>query len=128
MPAELTKGPFSLDEAGKAGLTLGALKGRAWRRLGFELYCRAGLPVDHWAMLSAWRRVLPPEAVFAGATAAYLHGFDLEPTPPVEIQVPATLACAAGGSRPEVVTAQVRETLATPGVAERERFELSMGQ
>lgn len=38
-------------------------------------------------MLSAWRRLLPPETVFAGATAAWLHGLDLEPANPVEVAV-----------------------------------------
>jgi hypothetical protein len=44
---------------------------------------------DPWLTLSAWRRVLPPEAVFAGASAAWLFGLDLEPVDPVEIIVPA---------------------------------------
>ena len=88
IPAELTERPFSLDEARKAGLTLSALKGRAWRRLGYELYCWSELEVDAWSLLSAWRKVLPSGAVFAGATAAWLLGLDIEPTRPVEIRVP----------------------------------------
>jgi hypothetical protein len=40
--------------------------------------------------LSAWGRVLPRETVFVGATAAWLHGLDLEPTNPVEIALPAS--------------------------------------
>jgi uncharacterized protein DUF559 len=88
VPAKLTKGPFSLDEARRAGLTLSALRGRAWRHLGYQLYCWTEVQVDHWSLLSAWRRVLPSEAVFAGASAAWLLGLDIEPTHPIEIQVP----------------------------------------
>jgi very-short-patch-repair endonuclease len=39
-------------------------------------------------LLTAWQRLLPPDAVFAGATAAWLHGVDLKPAEPVEIVVP----------------------------------------
>ena len=46
------------------------------------------MPEDPWLTLQAWRRVLPSEAVFAGATAAWLFGIVLNPTDPVEIQVP----------------------------------------
>jgi very-short-patch-repair endonuclease len=34
--------------------------------------------------------VLPPATVFVGATAAWLHGLDFEPTNPVEVAVPAS--------------------------------------
>ena len=61
---------------------------RAWRRLGAELYCCSGLRENPWLLLSAWRRLLPPETVFAGVTAAWLFGLDLDPTQPVEIVVP----------------------------------------
>ncbi len=71
-----------------AGLTLSSLRGKAWRRLGAELYCWEGLRADPWLLLSAWGRLLPPDAVFAGATAAWLWGLDLGPIDPVEIIVP----------------------------------------
>jgi hypothetical protein len=38
IPPELTRGPFFLDEARDAGLTLSALSGKSWQRLGAELY------------------------------------------------------------------------------------------
>ena len=88
IPPELTKRPFSLKEARKAGLTLSSLRGRAWRRLGAELYCWQGLRPDSLLVLSAWRRLLPLDAVFAGATAAWILGLDFDPTSPVEIVVP----------------------------------------
>jgi very-short-patch-repair endonuclease len=90
IPPELTRRPFTLDEARKAGLTLSALSSKAWQRVGAELYRWKELPEDPWLTLSAWRRVLPPEAVFVGATAAWLHGLDLEPVDPVEVAVPAS--------------------------------------
>ena len=88
IPLELTRRPFSLEEARAAGLTLSSLRSKAWRRLGTELYCWTGLPEDPWLLLSAWQSLLPREAVFAGTTAAWLIGLDLDPTNPVEIVLP----------------------------------------
>lgn len=88
IPPELACGPFTLDEGRAAGLTLDALSGKTWRRLGAELYCLAETAHDPWLLLSAWQRLLPAKAVFAGPTAAWLLGLDLEPTAPVEIVVP----------------------------------------
>jgi very-short-patch-repair endonuclease len=39
-------------------------------------------------VLSAWQRQLPPDAVFAGKTAAWLFGLDLDPLNPIELIVP----------------------------------------
>jgi len=75
-------------EARVAGLTSSALTGQSWQRFGAQLYRWAQLPEDPWLTLSAWRRVLPSETVFVGATAAWLLGLDLEPTNPVEIAIP----------------------------------------
>ncbi len=77
-----------MEEARKAGVTLSGLRGKAWRRLGAELYCWSGLREDALLVLTAWRRVLPPESVFAGATAAWLLGLDMSPIDPIEIVVP----------------------------------------
>jgi hypothetical protein len=71
-----------------AGLTLSSLRSKAWRRLSRELYCWTGWREDPLLVLSAWQGLLPREAVFAGATAAWLSGLDLEPTDPVEIVLP----------------------------------------
>lgn len=56
--------------------------------MGVGLYRRAEQSDDPLLTLSAWRRLLPNDAVFAGATAARLFGLDVEPTKPVEIVVP----------------------------------------
>ena len=82
--------PFSLREARAAGLTLSALRGRAWRRLGSQLYCWEGVKEDAWLKLVAWKELLPREAVFSGATAGWLLGLDLDPINPVEIVIPSS--------------------------------------
>lgn len=87
IPRELTQGPFSLKEARAAGLSPTSLRGRSWRRLGAELYCLVGLADDPWELLSAWLRVLPEGAVFAGPTAAWLYGIDVDPVHPIEVVV-----------------------------------------
>lgn len=88
VPEELKHRPFSLEEARDHGLSLSALKGRSWKRLGSELYCWTELPPDPWLILSAWHRSLSRDAVFGGATAAWMLGLDFDPTTPVEIVVP----------------------------------------
>ena len=90
IPRDLLRQPFTLEEARNAGLTLDALAGTSWRRLGTELYCWRGWREDPWQLISGWRRVLPKEALFAGRTAAWLHGIDLDPIHPIEVIVPAT--------------------------------------
>jgi very-short-patch-repair endonuclease len=77
-----------LEEARRAGLTLSSLRGKAWRRVGAELYCWEGLRNDPWLQLSALHRTLPAEAVFGGATAAWMFGLELDPIEPVEIIMP----------------------------------------
>lgn len=87
VPTELTRQPFTLEEAFEAGLTKSQLKGSSWHRIGSKLYCRRGMPGDHWKLLSAWQRRLPAEAVFVGTTAAWMLGLDFRPDDPVEIAV-----------------------------------------
>lgn len=88
IPQQLTKRPFSLREALACGVSLSSLKGKAWQRLGHELYCWIGLPNNPIAVLAAWQRRLPRAAVFGGATAAWLFGLDLAPLDPIEVLVP----------------------------------------
>jgi very-short-patch-repair endonuclease len=78
-----------LTEARAAGLTKSSLKGSAWRRLGAELYCWSGLTEDPWQVLRAWQDSLPADAVFSGATAAWIWGLDCKATDPVQVVVPA---------------------------------------
>ena len=90
IPPELTRQPFSLDEARDAGITKSALRGKAWKRIGPELYRCTDQLEDPLLTLKAWQRVLPPETVFIGASAAWLHGLDTEPTKPIEVAHPTT--------------------------------------
>ena len=39
-------------------------------------------------MVEAASRRLPPDAVFSGLTAAWLHGLDVDPTDPIEFTIP----------------------------------------
>ena len=88
IPPEFKLRPFSLQEARDAGLSLRSLSGRSWRRISAGLYRWSELPNDPLSTLCGWRRVLPADAVFAGASAAWLFGLDVEPTDPVEVVVP----------------------------------------
>jgi very-short-patch-repair endonuclease len=87
IPAVLRLRPFTLDEARDAGVSRKCLSGPSWRRIGSELYCWRGWAEDPLALLRAWERRLPPGAVFAGTTAAWLLGAGLNPMP-VEVVVP----------------------------------------
>ena len=87
IPPQLTHGPFTLAEARAAGLTLSALKGKAWQRLGNELYCSRGWRRDPWAILAAWNRMYP-EVIFSGLTAAWMHGLDCDPVTPAHVIAP----------------------------------------
>jgi hypothetical protein len=75
--------PFTLDEARSAGVSFEMLRGKAWRRIGRGLYCSAGWREDSWQLLHAWHRHLR-NVVFTGLSAAWLHGFDVDPCHPVE--------------------------------------------
>ena len=90
IPDELTLRPFTLQEARARGISRTALSGRSWRRLGPELYCWTGWIEDPWDLLWAWLGLLPESTVFAGTTAAWLHGIDLDPVHPIEIIVPSS--------------------------------------
>src|SRR2546423_9917433 len=88
IPDELTHGPFSVDQARLAGLTRWQLQGKSWRPLGNGVYVLAALPESPMLSLAAVRRRLPPEAVFSGRTAAWLHGLDVSPCDPIEVTIP----------------------------------------
>jgi hypothetical protein len=90
VPPELTKGPFTVEEAHRHGVSRAQLLGASWRRLGRGIYAWheiAGAPMTR---LIAARLRLPDAAVFTGRTAAWLHGLDIEPGCPIEAAVPST--------------------------------------
>jgi hypothetical protein len=88
VPLELTKKPFTIEEARRAGLSRWHLEGSSWRRLGPEVYAWVGLPDTPPIRLAAAQLRLPRSAVFSGLTAAWLHGLDVEPCNPIEVTLP----------------------------------------
>lgn len=88
LPDQLLRGPFTVEEAKRAGLSRWHLEGASWKRLGPETYVWVGLPDDPIHHLGAAMRRLPSGAVFSGHTAAWLHGIDVAPCKPVEATVP----------------------------------------
>lgn len=88
MPPELTRGPFTVAEARRAGLARWHLEGASWRRLGLGLYVWAALAERPNVKLEAVRLRLSASAAFAGRTAAWLHGLDVAPCDPIEVILP----------------------------------------
>jgi hypothetical protein len=88
VPAQLTRGPFTLADAARCGISRDQLTGKTWRRVGPALYCWVGWAVDSLAILRAVAASRPPAAVFSGRTAAWLHGLDLPPCDPIEVTIP----------------------------------------
>lgn len=88
IPRELRTGPFTLSEARAAGISHRCLSGKSWRRLASELYCWVEWKEDPWPVIRAWHRLLPPDFVFGGATAAWLWGIDMSPINPIHVVVP----------------------------------------
>src|SRR5256885_7926401 len=88
IPPQLKLRPFTLSEALAAGVSRTSLTGKSWRRLASGLYCWVGMQDDPWRLLSGWATILPRKTVFAGPTAAWLHGLGADPVHPVEVIVP----------------------------------------
>ena len=63
--------------------------------------------MDHWKRLAAMQR-LQPNATFAGATAAWMHGLDADPIHPIEVVLPAGSAIR---SRPGLTVHHTNVTL-----------------
>ena len=88
IPKALSQGPFTLDDARRAGLKRWHIEGQAWRRLGPRTYASANAAQSPLIELEAASLRLPPRAAFSGLTAAWLHGLDVTPCDPIEITVP----------------------------------------
>jgi very-short-patch-repair endonuclease len=84
----LKAGPFTLEEARRAGVSPTALRGSSWIRLHHGLYCWSGLIQDPWKKLTVFQRLLPTGAIYSGCTAAWALGMDLDPFDPIEVVVP----------------------------------------
>jgi hypothetical protein len=90
IPPELTKGPFTVEEARRHRVSRAQLLGASWRRLGGGLYSWREIADAPITRLIAAKRRLPDTAVFTGPTAAWLHGLDMTPCNPIEAAVPKT--------------------------------------
>ncbi len=88
IPVELTRAPFTLDEARREGIDRWRLRGKAWSRIGPATYIHSGVHDTPLVRLVAASRRLPAEAAFSGLTAAWLHGLDVEPCEPIQATVP----------------------------------------
>ncbi len=95
IPRALSRGPFTLDEAERAGLRRWHLDGRAWRRLGPRTYVSSRKTETRLLLLEAASRRIPPGGAFSGMTAAWLHGLDVAPFEPIEMTVPKSAGVAS---------------------------------
>lgn len=88
LPKQLLRGPFTIRDARRAGLTRWQLESLAWTRLGPSTYVSSALRDEPMHRLAAVMRRLPRGAAFSGLTAAWLHGMDVAPCDPIEATVP----------------------------------------
>ena len=88
VPAQPTRGPFTVADARRAGLDRWHLEGASWRRLGPGLYAWAKLAETPVLILEAARLRIPQAAAFSENTAAWLHGLDVSASEPVEAILP----------------------------------------
>jgi len=88
IPTELTRAPFTLDDARRHGFDPWRLRGHVWSRVGPGTYIHSGISETPLVQLQAARRRLPADAAFSGLTAAWLYGLDVEPCDPIEVTVP----------------------------------------
>lgn len=95
IPMELMRGPFTVAEAARAGVTWDQLQGPTWTRISTGFYVLASLASEPMSLLLAVRRRLPAAAAFAGRSAGWLHGLDLPPCDPVEVIVPRATGVAS---------------------------------
>src|SRR6266581_498931 len=116
VPAELTSRPFTLDEARTAGLSLSALRGKSWQRVGSRLYRWSGGPADRWNLIDAFRRDLPRSAVFVARTAAWMHRLDVDPANPVQVALPMNCRLITRAGLEVRHSDVTRETLEVDGI------------
>jgi very-short-patch-repair endonuclease len=122
VPAQLTRRPFTVAEAERAGLSRRQLRGKSWKRVGIGLYAWIGLATDPVLELAAILCRLPAEAAFSGRTAAWLHGLDLPPCDPVEATIP-----IGGGVSGRVGLVVRRVALGNGDVVERRGLRVTSG-
>jgi very-short-patch-repair endonuclease len=77
VPDALTAGPFTTEQARRAGLTDAMLQSRPWRHVFLGVWAHDDVPESREFRLAAAKLVLPPDAVLWGLTAAWVHGADV---------------------------------------------------
>ena len=113
MSREFLERAFTVQEALAAGLTRRQLSGPRFRRVRRGIYVRAALPADPLLELDILARRLPPEAIFSGLTAAWLHGLCVGPPSIPDV----TLQFGAGISGRAAMT--VRRAICLPEAVQR---------
>lgn len=84
-----------MNEARAVGVQSWHLRARGFKQAGPGVWAAAALPDAPLYALGAAQCRLPVQAVFAGYTAAWLHGLDVAPCSPIEVLVPE--ACGISG-------------------------------
>jgi len=107
VPPELKRGPFTVAQAKRAGLERWHLEGAIWHRLRRGIYTWTGIPETPVMKLEAVRLRRHPSTVFAGRTAAWLHGLEAILFEPIE-------TILAGFDDPDVVVRRGFRTTSVP--------------
>lgn len=84
---DLRRGPFSVADAHRSGLTWKRLQTHSWTRLSRGQYAWTGLAKDASLVLRAVAQRMPPGYAFSGRTAGWILGLDMAPCDPVEVTV-----------------------------------------
>src|SRR6202521_3472662 len=87
IPLDLRRGPFSVADAHRSGLTWKRLQTHSWTRLSRGQYAWTGLAKDASLVLRAVAQRMPPGYSFSGRTAGWILGLDMAPCDPVEVTV-----------------------------------------
>lgn len=82
------QGPFSTREGRRMGIQRWHLRSTKWQRVGPGIYAPTSRVDSTMVRLEAAALRLPAIAAFAGMSAAWLHGVDVEACCPIEVIVP----------------------------------------
>jgi very-short-patch-repair endonuclease len=92
VPAALARGPFTREDAERAGVKRWHLESDAWKRIAPRTFIAAGLVATPEIRLAAAMQRMPEGGAFSGFTAVWIHSLDNEFREPIEITVPAPAA------------------------------------
>jgi hypothetical protein len=95
IPKSIREKPFRLAEAREKGLDRWHLAGTSWRKLGPATYVSKDRVETPRLKLEAASLRLPAGAAFAGLSAAWLHGLEVEPCNPIEAIAPPAIGISS---------------------------------